>query len=371
MKRLLSVVIICIICSCSITKDEHEMSEIIEFTEIVKHKIDTNLISNIEYIPLETNEECLIGNISRLIYRNERFYLFDLFITNSIYVFNRKGKFIYKIDKVGKGPGEYVSISDFDVDDNDNIYVFDAGGKRRLICYKEQGGVFESIKPPKSFIEFKFINNNKLIAYLPFSKKGIEGGYAIMDKTGGGSEEIIPFRKQIDNDQHFYETSHIFRSEKSIYFSPRYTNEIYKVKDNKASKVYSFSYDVRPSEEYISDLLNRKVQYLENDNYVLSISGIYDTDNTIVVSFKHRKHMNLFISKESGNKVLMRNMSIDTGFNNHNIYGSTGEQFIGVTSNIDNVDINNLNISEETRSELEMRETNSNPVLVLFKMKDF
>ena len=81
--------------------------------------------------------------------------------------------------------------------------------------------------------------------------------------------------------------------------------------------------------------------------------------------------MNLFISKESGNKVLMRNMSIDTGFNNHNIYGSTGEQFIGVTSNLDNVDINNLNISEETRSELEMRETNSNPVLVLFKMKDF
>lgn len=368
--QIFFILIISCIYSCeeSSIKDKDQF-EIIDYKTILKNSIESNIIDDVEYIPLETNENCLIGNISRLLYRNGNFYLFDFVISNTIHVFDRSGKFLYKIDNIGKGPGEYVSISDFDVDKDGNIYVFDAGGKRRIIKYSNNGASFKSIKPSKFFLEFKLLNEDQLIAYLPFSSKGIVDGYGIINLNNGDYKNIIPFRELIDRDQHFHEYTHIFRSNNNIYFSPRYTNEIFKVLGDEVAKAYKFSSDVCPTEEYLKDLLGKKVRYIDNDKYILSISGIYETNNTIEVSFKRRKHHKLFISKNSGRKILMEKLSNTTPISDYNIYGSTGHKFICSTSDV--LISDDLSIPQETKHKLLNRDSNSNPVLVLYKIKDF
>ena len=69
--------------------------------------------SHIELIPLETNDEVLVGRIYKIIEHQHNYYIFDRH--SAIYcvqVFDEEGKFSHKIGKKGQGPGEYLNIED-------------------------------------------------------------------------------------------------------------------------------------------------------------------------------------------------------------------------------------------------------------------
>ncbi len=345
---------------------------IIEHDKIEDSGKDSTLIFNVEYVPLSTTNESLIGKACRVIFRNENFYVFDFIINNSVLVFDRYGDFSYKIENIGKGPGEYISASDFDVDSDGNVFLFDAGGSRSILHYTNEGKEWTYIKPSKGFIEFKFVDKNNILAYLPFSGKGIEDCYGLINLKSDGYRTIIGKREMIDEDQNFYELSHIFRSDNAIYFSPRYTNTIFKFENNFISEKYRFSKDVLPPEEYIDDLINGKVLFRENQKYILSISGIYETENVVAITYKLKTTKQILISKHT-NKIYSLDNVQNCHFwnNNYIICGSTGDSFIAIVSDLYMEDIMNSCLEVEEKAELAIRTQNSNPALVLFKVKDF
>lgn len=102
-------------------------------------KIDWKSVSNvIDYSPmvedsvtiihLETTDECLIGEVSKLIFQNNLFYIADN-ISKSLFVFDRCGKLKTKVHAVGNGPGEYSNISYFTVHGTDMVLFVHYMGK--------------------------------------------------------------------------------------------------------------------------------------------------------------------------------------------------------------------------------------------------
>ena len=69
-----------------------------------------------EIVPLETTPECLISPIDKLEIADDKLYLLDN-EQDFIFIFSRQGKFINKIDDIGRGPEEYYELSDFHIDD--------------------------------------------------------------------------------------------------------------------------------------------------------------------------------------------------------------------------------------------------------------
>ncbi|WP_148372095.1 6-bladed beta-propeller [Bacteroides bouchesdurhonensis] len=65
----------------------------------------SELFSNVEYIPLETNDKYLIDKIPH-------YYITDKFILIGGFLFNKKGDFVVKLGKIGQGPGEFISAKD-------------------------------------------------------------------------------------------------------------------------------------------------------------------------------------------------------------------------------------------------------------------
>ncbi len=353
------------------SKFKNENSVLIEYDKIDDLGKDSNLITNVEYIPLSTTDESLIGKVCRVIFRNDSFYVFDFFINNSVLVFDRFGEFTYKIENIGKGPGEYISASDIDVDGKGNVYLFDAGGSRNIIRYSKQGEEWSYIKPPKGFIEFKFVNNDKILAYLPFSKTGIDDCYGIINLKNNNYYSVQEKRDVIDDNQYFNELSHIFRTNNSCFFSPRFTNRIYKIQENLITEEYRFSDDVLPPEEFIMDLMTKKITYRDNQEYIISISGIYETENTVAISFKDRTKKQILISKKTDKVYALSNVQNCLFWNNFEIYGSTGNKFIALASDLNIDDIMNSCLDIDNKAALTQRTMNSNPVLVLFEVKDF
>ena len=66
---------------------------------------------HIELIPLETNDDVLIGNMTKIVYHQSNFYTLDR-KQLIIQVFDKEGKFISKLGKRGQGPGEYIRVDD-------------------------------------------------------------------------------------------------------------------------------------------------------------------------------------------------------------------------------------------------------------------
>ena len=81
-----------------------------------------DLVESVEYIPLETKDNCLIGAVSRydvsknyiLVYCNK---------SKSVYLFRRNGSFVRQISSLGQGPEEYIGIYDVFIDENKNELI--------------------------------------------------------------------------------------------------------------------------------------------------------------------------------------------------------------------------------------------------------
>lgn len=69
---------------------------------------------SIELIPLETSSEALIFAISKMIIHEDKYYALDK-RQRIIFVFDKTGQFLFKIDKKGLGAGEYLFIEDFNI----------------------------------------------------------------------------------------------------------------------------------------------------------------------------------------------------------------------------------------------------------------
>lgn len=138
MKKFFFMVLI-LLCGC---KDNlSHTSFVINSTASIMDE-NTNLSSIVtikNIIPLETNDNSVIGNLGKILKVKNRIYV--LFNRNTLLVFDEKGKFLQKIGSLGQGPGEYQLIGDFDVVD-DAIYLRDY---QKLHQYNLQGKFIRTI----------------------------------------------------------------------------------------------------------------------------------------------------------------------------------------------------------------------------------
>ena len=99
---------------------------------------------NIRTIILETNEDALIENIKNVMVHDNFILVFDISRHGDLFIFHSDGRFSHKIGNRGTGPGEYIKISDFSLDkDNNDVYILDNSSKC-IIKHKLSTGEFIS-----------------------------------------------------------------------------------------------------------------------------------------------------------------------------------------------------------------------------------
>lgn len=107
---IVSLLIIAIMGGCNQDNHKHKLKEnkLIHFDISTWQKNKTfpdSLIKRIEFLPLESTDDCLIGNIDKLLVGKENLYVLDMKYGKKVFIFDRKGRFIKSIGNYGKGPG--------------------------------------------------------------------------------------------------------------------------------------------------------------------------------------------------------------------------------------------------------------------------
>jgi len=125
--------------SCMHRENEkvQENHEVIDFSLEHLDKLHWDeFITAYTIIPLETTEKSFISRIERVIFRNNKLYILNTDgLRSNILVFTKEGKYLRKIDKQGRGNGEYLFISDFDLYPDSNVVTILDPLKRTLLNY--------------------------------------------------------------------------------------------------------------------------------------------------------------------------------------------------------------------------------------------
>jgi hypothetical protein len=118
-KYILFTVAILLLSCCNKKRqndDENIFTINIESEKIVKSIKFSELITDCKYVPLETTEECLIGQLNKVEVSNNEIFVLDSRSARAIYRFSKEGKFLNQIAEQGHGPGEYVQPDDISID---------------------------------------------------------------------------------------------------------------------------------------------------------------------------------------------------------------------------------------------------------------
>lgn len=125
----------------------------------------SDIADDIQYIPLETNPDALMRFVGSLKSFNDKFYINTVL---ELLVFDNTGKFLYKLDQRGRGPNEYVYLSDYDIKPEENLAIVLTKGK--LYFYNETDTGFKlgrqlDLKIQPSYVDFFPGQNNLLLTF--------------------------------------------------------------------------------------------------------------------------------------------------------------------------------------------------------------
>lgn len=103
----------------------------------------SELISEFEYIPLETTSRSLVANTGNVIVTDSLIFVGG---DDGVFSFTREGKFLTRIGRKGRGPGEWIHLIHMSIDDAEEIIYFDT--YEELLAYTYNGKFVRSITKP-------------------------------------------------------------------------------------------------------------------------------------------------------------------------------------------------------------------------------
>jgi hypothetical protein len=126
---LLAIVFI----SCSGSRNDTDDIIVIDLLSAADSKLASvsEIASDVEYIPLETREDCMIKFIQKIVEVKDKIYLKS---AGEIMCFDHTGKYLFKLSNSGRGPQEYIFLSDFDISTDGKTLV--ALTDQKIIEYK-------------------------------------------------------------------------------------------------------------------------------------------------------------------------------------------------------------------------------------------
>ena len=222
----------------------------------------SDYFSSIELIPLETNENCLIGIriLEKTVLMKDSFIFViseihtgsDLYFPQprNLYVFDRSGNFLNQIGGIGQGPGEFIGIEYvFLNSEKPTIFIDDS---RFILEYNFAGKFVNSFRKPyidgfrsiQGNYPTNYVKDNVFIGSIGYSST-TNNNFFLFGQTG---EIVKNFPDRYFLDFHDPQNSFVgytrpFRIDENLYIKDRGINDtIYAIENHELLPVYVFDF---------------------------------------------------------------------------------------------------------------------------------
>lgn len=320
-------------------------------------------------LPLETNDDCLISSIDRIIISNNKIIILNK--GREVLIFDQQtGKFINKIANVGNGVGEYRHLMDIAYNEDENQLILYSDYKY-LLFYKMDGKFVDRFKAGESLFEKITYDKGKIYFYNSLSddSKKIIQVFDLNKKefTEELGTENVDFNIRLDS-------SPIVKS-KSIWYVNPLQNYISKISNDVATQPYEINTKNFGNEDELIKLQSSIIDFIktiDKNKVVYTYTSVKETDNRIYL--KSNLH-ELIIIRKSDNKVnyITNIQDKQNGFKTLKYFAHDSPEntilFISQSDPVYETNTNNSPIPKNTLRESKLLINESNPVLVFYTEK--
>ncbi len=124
----------------------------------------------LKYVCLELNKNNVIAYISKAKIFDNSIYILDTKGQKKVVKFDMGGHYINSYGSLGKGPGEYLMVDDFDIDNNGQVFIYSRHA-RKLYIYNQSGKFIKNYNFDFRANGFKIIKESQILFTLINSKK--------------------------------------------------------------------------------------------------------------------------------------------------------------------------------------------------------
>ncbi|HCY41748.1 MAG TPA: hypothetical protein DHV48_10390 [Prolixibacteraceae bacterium] len=397
MKNLSILILALLVLSCTKNKinKEHYRNSTIISVPVTEEIFPIKLVSDKRFLPLESKKINKISSINKITFFNNKILILDK-QQNKILLFDSNGKYLSQINYEGKGPNEYLYLSDFIVNKEDNSIELLDRGNRKILKLNDSNLVTNELK--FSFYCDRFLKTKKG-EYLFFTNNQT-------NKTGSGKEsynliltdekaKIINHYLQIppEKEELIISESHSFTPYKlGVNFTLPIDNQIYYASGDTVGVKYQISFgkcDV--PDDILTPLTSshqgNKIQLqmklmnkITQAGYAYNIHSVLENDSFLFFQFRKGMNVNsvLYAKKTKNIKTGVTIINnIDTYFFGQPVAINDKNELITILFPYelhDRIKSGNLK-NNSSDSELEKLITTigqfDNPIIQSFKLSDF
>ena len=121
-----------------------------------------DFIQDVKYLKLETNDDCVISNLDKVLFKNEQIFILDR-LEHAVFVFDLEGRFVRKYYHYGKGSGEYINLWDFDLSKDGNLIYFMDNTLDKLFMYSIQDEFIKEVRLKFNTNSFACIDTSLIV----------------------------------------------------------------------------------------------------------------------------------------------------------------------------------------------------------------
>lgn len=343
-------------------------------------------IGNLELIPLETNSESIISDVSKVLCYDNSYIISDR-QSGKILQFDDKGRFMRSFGKKGRGPLEYIDNRDVEINHKTGeLGVLSITNPLTILNYSISGDnayskVYENIKGYR----FYHLSDSIVLVYYTGNYEQ-DFTLIVSDKLGQVKASYFPnphssqYSSIPDQTFHVYDDLVLFNRERS--------NVIYQIEENgHISERYHIDFGKYNMPDNIKELFYTDFhEYRERaKNYVAGVDQFLESEDHIYFSFGfHQYSVSAFYSKDS--QILKLGYSTRGWLDGMLISPTTiiGNEFITILDAYEVFEIADYIEDKTSPAWIEFLEENpmfsklynnlkedSNPVLVKFNLNHF
>lgn len=329
-----------------------------DIENINNEAISSRIKSLDKVIVLETKPECLISKINKIEVCGNCIYILDIEL-KTVFIFSLDGNFLYKIHNIGRGPGEFLSITDMTVNKNE-VTIIDIL-TRKKINYDITGKLKNELRVFNEIWAMNVFYLNDELFYLNDYSKSNSGKYRLF---------CINEEKKIDTFLSFDEEPDAISTDGYKYSSIRdkvsliFTgcDTIFTIKNKVASPLLVVSQD-------------------GGDKKKFKISSINETDKELFLTLSgHQGDCILIYDKNSGEYEIAKALTELLKYNSRKIHFKriinqklyqyvSAELFCRNFSINKNNKITNIPLKQRVDKIMRSYNSNSNPIVFVYNMK--
>ncbi|MDR2009699.1 MAG: 6-bladed beta-propeller [Bacteroidales bacterium] len=270
-----------------ISIDPHKAEEYINLSEIV---------DSVKCIKLQTDSNDIMGRIREIVIKKKYIYAMDA-SQHIVFVFDKVGKFVSKLNKRGQGTDEYASMGPVFIDDNEEyIELIDRRGAKTVrLKYTNISFELVEISPFPADLSYNSCRRSDSTYYFATQQidniingKKTNAGLVILDDK---NKMTILFDKNIETNNHYFSAnseSFTQNDKNELFVSIMYDNTFYRLEAGEAYPVFSVDFgEYGINNEVVgSESTERQMAYIKDMDGIASFP-VLNINNSNILSFSY------------------------------------------------------------------------------------